>query len=75
MGSVVLCIGAGILVMYFVESFDMVDSVYLSVMSVTTVGYGDMAFKTEVLNQGKHCGTHERYQESSFGSRCQPSCC
>ncbi|KAL8544769.1 hypothetical protein ACS0TY_005116 [Phlomoides rotata] len=46
MGSVVLCIGAGILVLHFVESFDMVDSVYLSVMSVTTVGYGDMAFKT-----------------------------
>lgn len=46
LGAVVLCIGAGILVLHFVERFDMVDSVYLSVMSVTTVGYGDMAFNT-----------------------------
>ncbi|KFK30734.1 hypothetical protein AALP_AA6G020300 [Arabis alpina] len=43
---VVLCVGIGALVLYFVEELGFVDSVYLSVMSVTTVGYGDRAFKT-----------------------------
>lgn len=43
---VVLCIGVGALVLHFVEDLGFVDSVYLSVMSVTTVGYGDRAFKT-----------------------------
>ncbi|KAL2345533.1 hypothetical protein Fmac_006818 [Flemingia macrophylla] len=46
LGVVVLCIGLGTLVLYFVEGLDWLDSVYLSVMSVTTVGYGDAAFKT-----------------------------
>lgn len=46
LGVVVLCIGIGSLVLYFVEDLDWVDSIYLSVMSVTTVGYGDRAFKT-----------------------------
>lgn len=46
LGVVVLCIGMGTLVLYFVEDLDWIDSVYLSVMSVTTVGYGDRAFKT-----------------------------
>ncbi|CAJ1873312.1 unnamed protein product [Sphenostylis stenocarpa] len=46
LGVVVLCIGIGCLVLYFVEGLDWVDSIYLSVMSVTTVGYGDRAFKT-----------------------------
>ncbi|XP_022853165.1 two-pore potassium channel 5-like isoform X2 [Olea europaea var. sylvestris] len=46
LGVVVLCIGIGAMVLYFVEHLDWVDSVYLSVMSVTTVGYGDRAFKT-----------------------------
>lgn len=26
------------------------------------------------FNQGKHCGTYERHQESSFGSRCKYYC-
>ncbi|ESQ37828.1 hypothetical protein EUTSA_v10028706mg [Eutrema salsugineum] len=43
---VVLCVGVGALVLHLVEGLDLVDSVYLSVMSVTTVGYGDRAFKT-----------------------------
>lgn len=43
---VVLCIGIGTMVLYFVENLDWIDSFYLSVMSVTTVGYGDRAFKT-----------------------------
>ncbi|KAE8715335.1 Two-pore potassium channel 5 [Hibiscus syriacus] len=43
---VVLCIGMGVGVMHFVESLGWVDCFYLSVMSVTTVGYGDHAFKT-----------------------------
>lgn len=46
LGVVVLCIGVGSLVLCFVEGLNWVDSVYLSVMSVTTVGYGDTAFKT-----------------------------
>ncbi|KAK4493550.1 hypothetical protein RD792_017920 [Penstemon davidsonii] len=46
LGVVVMCIGIGALVLCFVERLDWVDSLYLSVMSVTTVGYGDTAFKT-----------------------------
>lgn len=46
LGVVLLCIGIGILFLYLVERLNLVDSVYLSVMSVTTVGYGDRAFKT-----------------------------
>ncbi|KAH6773560.1 Ca2+ activated outward rectifying K+ channel 6 [Perilla frutescens var. hirtella] len=46
LGSVVLCIGVGAAVMHFVEKLDLIDSFYLSVMSVTTVGYGDRAFKS-----------------------------
>ncbi|KAL2556460.1 Two-pore potassium channel 5 [Forsythia ovata] len=46
LGVVVLCIGIGALVLYFLEHLDWVDSIYLSVMSVTTVGYGDRAFNT-----------------------------
>ncbi|KAF2304812.1 hypothetical protein GH714_038033 [Hevea brasiliensis] len=46
LGVVVLCIGIGMLVLYFVEDLDWIDSIYLAVMSVTTVGYGDRAFKT-----------------------------
>ncbi|KAF5732048.1 two-pore potassium channel 5 [Tripterygium wilfordii] len=46
LGSVVLCIGIGTLVLCFLEDLNWIDSVYLSVMSVTTVGYGDRAFNT-----------------------------
>ncbi|OMO64104.1 hypothetical protein CCACVL1_22035 [Corchorus capsularis] len=46
LGVVVLCIGVGALMLCFLENLDWIDSVYLSVMSVTTVGYGDRAFKT-----------------------------
>ena len=46
LGVVVLCIGLGVGVMHFVEKLSWLDSFYLSVMSVTTVGYGDQAFKT-----------------------------
>jgi len=46
LGVVVLCIGIGTLVLYSLEDLDWIDSVYLAVMSVTTVGYGDRAFKT-----------------------------
>ncbi|XP_057544839.1 two-pore potassium channel 3-like [Amaranthus tricolor] len=44
LGVVVFCIGVGVCVMHFVEKLGWVDSLYLSVMSVTTVGYGDRAF-------------------------------
>lgn len=46
LGVVILCIGIGVAVMHFVEKLDWVDSFYLSVMSVTTVGYGDRAFRS-----------------------------
>nr|GMD06733.1 two-pore potassium channel 3-like [Ipomoea batatas] len=46
LGVVVLCIGVGVGVMHFVERLGWLDSLYLSVMSVTTVGYGDRAFKS-----------------------------
>ncbi|KAJ7968873.1 Two-pore potassium channel like [Quillaja saponaria] len=46
LGVVVLCIGIGVCVMHFVERLGWLDSFYLSVMSVTTVGYGDRAFKS-----------------------------
>ncbi|MQL72093.1 hypothetical protein Taro_004414 [Colocasia esculenta] len=46
LGVVVLCIGIGTAVMHFVERLGWLDSFYLSVMSVTTVGYGDRAFKS-----------------------------
>ncbi|CAK9146296.1 unnamed protein product [Ilex paraguariensis] len=44
LGVVVICIGIGVAVMHFVENLGWLDSFYLSVMSVTTVGYGDRAF-------------------------------
>ncbi|XP_074269722.1 two-pore potassium channel 3-like [Silene latifolia] len=44
LGVVVLCIGVGVGVLHFVENLGWVDAFYLSVMSVTTVGYGDRAF-------------------------------
>ncbi|RZC50147.1 hypothetical protein C5167_018578 [Papaver somniferum] len=47
LGVVILCIGMGAAVLHFVEKFDVLDSIYLSVMSVTTVGsYGGKAFNT-----------------------------
>uniref|UniRef100_A0A7N0T476 Potassium channel domain-containing protein n=1 Tax=Kalanchoe fedtschenkoi TaxID=63787 RepID=A0A7N0T476_KALFE len=46
LGVVVLCIAVGVGVMHFVESLSWLDSFYLSVMSVTTVGYGDRAFQS-----------------------------
>ncbi|KAL8460848.1 hypothetical protein ACS0TY_032378 [Phlomoides rotata] len=46
LGVVVLCIGVGVAFMHFVEELDWLDSFYLSVMSVTTVGYGDRAFSS-----------------------------
>ncbi|KAK6941154.1 Potassium channel domain [Dillenia turbinata] len=46
LGVVVLCVGMGSAVLYYVEELEWIDSVYLAVMSVTTVGYGDKVFKT-----------------------------
>ncbi|XP_062012811.1 two-pore potassium channel 3-like [Rosa rugosa] len=46
LGVVVLCIGVGAMVMHYVEKLGWLDSFYLSVMSVTTVGYGDRAFQS-----------------------------
>ncbi|XP_078170248.1 ca2+ activated outward rectifying K+ channel 6 [Carex rostrata] len=46
LGVVVLCVGIGAVVLCFIENLNGLDALYLSVMSVTTVGYGDRAFKT-----------------------------
>ncbi|XP_051128225.1 two-pore potassium channel 3-like [Andrographis paniculata] len=46
LGVVILCIGIGACAMHFVEKLNWLDSFYLSVMSVTTVGYGDQAFSS-----------------------------
>ncbi|EEF28311.1 two pore potassium channel c [Ricinus communis] len=40
------CIAIGTIAVHFLESLSWVDSFYLSVTSVTTVGYGDYAFTT-----------------------------
>nr|CAD1834784.1 unnamed protein product [Ananas comosus var. bracteatus] len=44
--AILLPVAAGALVFHFVETQGWVDSVYMSVISVTTVGYGDEVFKT-----------------------------
>nr|CAD1834891.1 unnamed protein product [Ananas comosus var. bracteatus] len=44
--AILLPVSAGALVFHFVETQGWVDSVYMSVISVTTVGYGDEVFKT-----------------------------
>ncbi|KAK9093621.1 hypothetical protein Syun_028532 [Stephania yunnanensis] len=43
---VVGCIAIGAISAHVLEKLDWVDSFYLSVSSVTTVGYGDYAFRT-----------------------------
>lgn len=45
-GVVIACIGVGTFVMHFLEPLGWLDCIYLACMSVTTVGYGDHAFKT-----------------------------
>ncbi|KAI5017973.1 hypothetical protein ZWY2020_042861 [Hordeum vulgare] len=46
LGVVAICIGVGPIVLRKVESMGWHDAVYLAVMSVNTVGYGDHAFRT-----------------------------
>jgi potassium channel subfamily K, other eukaryote len=43
---VAFCVGIGATVLRKLESLGWLDAVYLAVMSVTTVGYGDQAFRT-----------------------------
>ncbi|KAB5568426.1 hypothetical protein DKX38_002219 [Salix brachista] len=43
---VIVCIAVGTISAHYLEKLDWVDSFYLSVTSVTTVGYGDYAFST-----------------------------
>ncbi|XP_010243700.1 PREDICTED: two pore potassium channel c-like isoform X3 [Nelumbo nucifera] len=40
------CIAIGTIMVHVLEGLNWTDSIYLSVTSVTTVGYGDYAFKT-----------------------------
>ncbi|KAG0462709.1 hypothetical protein HPP92_021185 [Vanilla planifolia] len=46
LGVVVLCVVAGAGFLWWFEKLGWLDAFYLSVMSVTTVGYGDSAFRT-----------------------------
>ncbi|KAI4967800.1 hypothetical protein ZWY2020_014116 [Hordeum vulgare] len=46
LGVVAICVGVGVTVLRKVESMGWLDVVYLAVMSVTTVGYGDHVFRT-----------------------------
>ncbi|XP_057441331.1 two-pore potassium channel 3-like isoform X1 [Lotus japonicus] len=43
---VIGCVAIGTVTSHFLEDLDWADSFYLSVTSVTTVGYGDYSFKT-----------------------------
>lgn len=43
---VIFCIAIGTVAAHFLEKLSWVDSFYLSVISVTTVGYGDYSFST-----------------------------
>lgn len=43
---VIICIAIGVIGIHYLESMRWVDSIYLSITSVTTVGYGDYTFKT-----------------------------
>ncbi|KAL0758181.1 hypothetical protein Bca101_095849 [Brassica carinata] len=44
--AVVLCVGVGTIFLYCHENLELVDSVYVSVISIATVGYGDKTFHT-----------------------------
>ena len=46
LGVPVLCIFVGTMVMMQFEELSMIDAFYCTIMSVTTVGYGDHTFKT-----------------------------
>lgn len=46
LGVVIGCLAIGTVTVHFLEDINWVDSFYLSVTSVTTVGYGDYAFTT-----------------------------
>ncbi|KAL8167879.1 hypothetical protein V2J09_009378 [Rumex salicifolius] len=46
LGVVVFCLALGTIIVHYIETLSWVDSFYLSVTSVTTVGYGDYNFKT-----------------------------
>ncbi|KAJ6306731.1 hypothetical protein OIU78_021944 [Salix suchowensis] len=43
---VIVCIAVGTFTVHYLEKLDWVDSFYMAVTSVTTVGYGDFAFTT-----------------------------
>ncbi|KAM7262969.1 hypothetical protein ACFE04_000652 [Oxalis oulophora] len=43
---VIFCLAIGTIAIHFLERLDWVDSFYMSVISVTTVGYGDYSFTT-----------------------------
>ncbi|XP_054819951.1 two-pore potassium channel 3-like isoform X2 [Prosopis cineraria] len=47
MAVVVCCVAIGTICARYLENLDWLDCFYLSVTSVTTVGYGDYAFATE----------------------------
>ena len=47
-GSVIVVLGIGTVFYRFVEGFSWIDAYYFSVVTLATVGYGDLAPKTAV---------------------------
>ena len=43
-----LCFGVGTAFYHVVEDFTLVDSIYMTAMTLTTVGYGDLVPQTDV---------------------------
>ncbi|KAJ7973139.1 Two-pore potassium channel like [Quillaja saponaria] len=46
LGVLIFFFGTGVLVLHFLENSGWIDSTYSSLISMTTIGYGDVAFKT-----------------------------
>ncbi|MFC4740487.1 potassium channel family protein [Flavobacterium ponti] len=46
--TTILIIVAGTLVYHFVEGWSYIDSLYFSVVTLTTIGFGDFAPKTDI---------------------------
>jgi voltage-gated potassium channel len=46
-GLAILTLGTGTVVFHFVEKFSWVDAYYFSVVTLATVGYGDLTPKTD----------------------------
>lgn len=47
-GIAAMTIGAGVLFYHFVEGLSLIDALYFSIITLTTVGYGDISPQTDV---------------------------